>query len=734
MAKLTESELRSILQAEKADALASTQSSKLSKERSDAMDYYNGDVSADIPSIVGRSTVVSTDVSDTIEGMMPQLMEIFAGGDEVVKFAPVGPEDVKAAEQETDYVNHVFMQQNPGFMILYTFIKDALLSKVGIVKIWTEEEEEEEKRTYYDQDDNALAQILNQPGVEVLEHSVSDQGLHDITVVIREKHKCHKVEPVPPEEFGIARRAKSVSDSGYCFHETTTSLGELIEQGYDEDQVNALPSSEKEQSIEQSARDTVDESSAGSGDESLNKTMRPVVATEHYIEMDYERNGKAKLYRVKTAGSQGEVLRRNKKPDIEEIDHIPFAAMTPFPVTHRFFGRSVADLVMDIQRIKTALLRGALDNLYLHNNPRVEVSQSHATDQTLDDLMVSRPGGVVRTKSPGGVTWQLVPDITGSIYPALEYFDATREWRTGVTRQGQGIDANALQNQSATAVNQAFTAAQARIKLIARIFAETGIKNLFSLLHAEIRKHGDKAQTVQLRNQWVTINPNEWRKRSDMTIDVGLGTGGKQQQLANIMALIQLQSQAVQAGLTNLVRPANLYNSAKDLVKIIGKKDVEQYFTDPDAKDPATGQLLNPPQQSPPDPAMMKVQADVQMKQMEMQQRGQEILVKAQLDQKVAENKAEIERIQAQADIATQDRKIQAEMALAQQKADLEAKLKMLDHELKREQHAADMEMKREMHQQAMTQSQMSMAASAQAHEAKMVESKGKAKKNGVPA
>lgn len=171
MAVITDSELLIILQAEKADALASIQSSKLSKERSDAMDYYNGDVSTDIPSVVGRSTAVSSDVSDTIEGMMPSLMEIFVGGDEVVKFAPVGPEDVKAAEQETDYVNHVFMQKNPGFIVIYSFIKDALLSKVGIVKIWTEEEEDEEKRTYYDQSDDALAQILSQPGIEVLEHS-----------------------------------------------------------------------------------------------------------------------------------------------------------------------------------------------------------------------------------------------------------------------------------------------------------------------------------------------------------------------------------------------------------------------------------------------------------------------------------------------------------------------------------------------------------------------------------
>src|SRR5262249_58845639 len=155
----------------------------------------------------------------------------------------------------------------------------------------------------------------------------------------------------------------------------------------------------------------------------------------------------------------------------------------------------------------------------LHNRPRVEVPESHASDNTLDDLLVSRPGGIVRTKAPGGLQWQVVPDITASIYPALQYFDATREWRTGVSRQGQGVDPNALQNQVATIANQMFNAAQARIKLIARIFAETGIRDLFALLRGVVRKNGSQAETVRLRNQWVDVDPRDWRGRNDNTIN-----------------------------------------------------------------------------------------------------------------------------------------------------------------------------------------------------------------------
>lgn len=711
--KFSDTELRALLAAEKADALAADSSSRLSSDRQRAMDYYNGDVSADIPTVAGRSSAVSSDVSDTIEGMMPQIMEVFYGGDDVVTFAPVGPEDVEAAQQETDYVNHVFQQMNRGFIVLYSFVKDALLSKVGIVKVWTEKEETEKRETYHNQPEEALAALLQKPGVEVIEHNTNEDGTHDLTIVCKSEYKKHRVEPVPPEEFGISRRAKSIRDATYCFHESVTTVGELIAQGYDEDQVRSLPSADDTQSSESNTRDSVDEGESA-GDEGLNNDARPVLVTEHYVRMTYE--DKPGLYRVKSGGSQGDVLKRNGKRDVEEVEYAPFAAMTPVIITHRFFGKSVADLVMDIQRIKTALLRGLLDNLYLHNNPRVEVSQSHVTDQTLDDLLVSRPGGIVRSKTPGGINWQVVPDITGSVYPALEYFDATREWRTGVTRQAQGIDANALQNQSATAVNQAFTAAQARIRLIARIFAETGVRDLFSLLHAEIRRNGDQAQVARLRNKWVQVDPRQWKTRDDMTIDVGLGTGGKQQQLANVMGMIALQKEAVAAGKTNLVSDVNLYNSAKEYAKIIGKVDVESFFTDP---------ATQPPPQPAPDPAMMKVQADMQMQQADMQMRAQEMQAKAQIDAQALQMKAEIEKLQAQADIETNNRKVEADMMLAQQKFELEKQLKLIDAQLKRDQMAEDMAMKREMHAASMKQAEFGVVAGIQKHEQSMEAAKG---------
>ena len=608
----------------------------------------------------GRSSAVSTDVADVVHGLMPRLMEIFCASDEVVEFEPVGPEDVEAAQQETDYVNHVFMQKNAGFQVLYDFIFDALLQKNGIAKVFWETSEREQRESYFDLDDDTLALLLADPEIEIVEHTVRERevrrgdpcgrlpnpcdrpsravrtagdhegrpyehatqsgesmsfptatppdvqlagparvapsheaiaplaapapvpppplaalaGLepaapparrHDVTVVKRAKYGCARVMAVPPEEFGIARRARTLAEADYCFHAVRKAEHQLIAEGFDPEQVKALPSEGADDDPEAAARSSVDESAEAS--EGLNRSARMIEITEHYIRLDYEGDGRARLYRVVTGGGpDGEILRCRRSPDervarierqrnpgspvpdfaslhpgyddsdddgetfkaaIEEVDVMPFAAMTPFPVPHRFTGRSAADQVVDIQKIKTALLRTLLDNAYASNMPRPIVSENGAGDNTLDDLLTWRHGAPIRVRGPiaDAITWTQVPPIGAQLYPLMEYLDATREWRTGVTRQGQGIDANALANQSATAVNQMFTAAQGRMKLIARIFAETGIRDLFALLHHVIRKHDGRENIVRLRNRWVTVSPREWRTRENMTINVGLGTG-----------------------------------------------------------------------------------------------------------------------------------------------------------------------------------------------------------------
>jgi hypothetical protein len=531
---------------------------------------------------------------------------------------------------------------------------------------------------------------------------------HDVTIVTTRKLSQAKVMGVPPEEFGIERGARSIRDCNYCFHEVVTKTeAQLIAEGFDEEQISSLTEYTGLTEIETLARDTVEEHySVNAG--GLNAAARLVRVTEHYVRMDYEGNGRPCLYQVITGGDQGDILRKDGKDCITPFDVMPFAATTPVPVTHRFFGRSIADLVMPLQREKTALKRNVLDNLYLNNNPRVEVAEQNAGPNTLDDLLVSRPGGVVRTKTPGGLNWQVVPDITSSIYPMLQYLDAELETRTGLAKQSQGIDANALQNQSATAVAQVFSASQMRIKLIARIMAE-GVRDIFALLHGTIRKHGQQQQTVRLRNAWINVDPRNWKTRDDMTINVGLGSGGKAAQFAQTMAIANVQKELVAAGKVNLVGDRELYNTAAELTRIMGHKNPDPFFNDPTAINPQTGQLLHPPPAPPqppspppppPDPKLLAAQA------------------RAQLDQAAAIHKAQLDRQQAQNDAIHQQVKIQAEIELAKIKAGLDAKLSLLDAHLKAVTATQKMQHAQEQHRMDVAETALGMATTAASHDA----------------
>lgn len=733
MAKMELSTLKAMLSAEKADALAAVASAKLSNERSDAMDYYLGDMRKDMPTGDGESSAVSTDVADTVEGLMPSLMEIFCGSDEVVAFNPTSAQDVAAAEQETDYVNHVFMQRNPGFLILYSFIKDALLQKVGVVKCWWETREEEQRETYLDQTDDQFALIIQavmqSDGALKIEAHTEKQApgpvdpatgqpsivvTHDVTLVTTEKFEQARIVGVPPEEFGIERNARSIPTSNYCFHKIVTlTESALIEQGYDEKQIKALQTYGNTSNTEELSRDTVGEQYWA--DSGTNSGSRIIEIVEHYVRMDYEGDGKACLYKVTTGGGQEEILKKDGKPDIEQVDAMPFAAMTPVIITHRFFGRSIADLVMDIQKIKTALLRAMLTAQYLANNPRTIVYEQGSGDNTIDDLLVSRPGGIIRAKTQGAIEPYKNPSIGGDVLPVIEYMDATREWRTGVTRQGQGIDANSLQNVSATASAQGYSAAQARMKLIARIFAETGVRDLFQLLHGIIRKHATKKDTVELRKQWVEVDPRGWKTRNDMTVKVGLGSGSKQERAANMTMFVSMQKEAMMGRLP-IVTPKNIYNTMKEFGKIIDLKDISPYWTDPDSPE---GLKISQQEAQKPDPDVMKLQ------------------LQAQLDEKADQRKAGIEQVQAQADIQTQKDKTQAEMVQNERDYQLKERLAVLNAQLEREkfereearkdrEHQQKMELAREQHSAAMRQAEFGLISGAQSHAQRMEQSAAK--------
>lgn len=633
---MTDSELKGLLEQEERAALGYL-SSELSEQRREAMEYYLGEPFGDERE--GRSQVISRDVSDTIEGVLPALLDIFTAGDDVVRFEPQGKEDEPAAQQATEYVNWVFQRDNPGFLVLYSMFKDALLQKTGIVKVYWEKTEEDQEETF-------AAGTFNPEIVAVLQAEDPESEYieeEDGSLTVRKTVEGGKVccDPVPPEEFLISRDARSIEDARSVTHRTQKTITELLEMGYDRKTVEGLSGGDTEATWqdERLARyDDIDED-VESIDDAVDPSMRKVWLREAYIRVDYDQDGKAEMRRIVYAGN-GAVILENEPWDGPR----PFAAISPILMPHRWLGRSVADLVMDIQKIKSTLWRQMLDNLYLSNNPRHVLS-----DQVnLDDYLTSRPGGAVRLADgalpgQGHIMPLVTPFVAGDSFPMLDYADSVRENRTGVTKYNQGMDSNSL-NKTASGISQIMSAAQQRIRLIARVFAETGVKDIFRLILFCVTKYQDKERIIRLRNEWVPIDPREWKNQFDISINVGLGTGNRDQMLAHLSTLLSIQVQAIQmqGGIDGpLITGSNVHETVSKIVMNMGFKSPELFVTNPE---------MQPPKEPPPDPKMMEMQAKMQQFEQEMALKREEMVAEISMkrDQIAAELNLKREQLVAE--------------------------------------------------------------------------------------
>lgn len=635
MPKLSDRDLLATIEREERNAYGYL-SGELATERTQALDYYLGREFGN--EVEGRSKVVSTDVADTIEWVMPSLLKIFASGDKVVMFNPRGPEDVEAAEQETDYVNFVVMEKNAGLEVLYTWFKDALLSKVGYVKAYFEEIEDTDEEYYEGLGDDELAMLLQDGEVEPIEHeavpSMGPDGMpvisHNVKVKRIAKLRRVKIEAIPPEEVLLTTKHRTVTlqDADFIQHRTRRTISDLRAQGFDIDDDIASDDGEDTMLNDESiSRDLYDEFTA---DMEGDRELRKIMVRETYIRIDRDGDGIAELRRILTIGDT--IL------EDDPCDLIPFAALTPILMPHRHVGRSYADLVMDLQLIKSTVLRQILDNMYLANNGRTAVNANRVN---LDDLLVSRPGGVIRVDGdPGGAMMPIQHPMLGATsFSMVEYIDTLRENRTGVTKYNQGLDSNSL-NKTASGVSQIMTASQQRIELVARLFAETGVKDLFLIVHALCRKHSQKAEVIRLRGQWVPIDPRQWKKRSDLSIAVGLGTGNKDQQLQHLMTILTAQREAIQLGIAT---PKNIYNALVKLTQNAGFKDPDEFWTSPDQ------QQQQQPQQ--PDPEQVKAQAEQMKMQMDMQDKEKQRQFDAAMEQMKDATERYKAELQAQTDL-----------------------------------------------------------------------------------
>jgi len=635
--KITEEELVSRIKTEITDSLG--YGDTISRQREQAMEYYYGQPFGN--EVEGRSQFVDSTVQDTIEWIKPSLMRVFASGDEMVKFNPHGPEDVAMAVQATDYVNHVFTKDNPGWEILYSWFTDALLSKNGIVKVWWEEYSEEEREEYRNLGEIELQALLMDDDVEVLEHSeYMDEEVvyHDVVIKRKSYDGRIKIENVPPSEFLISREAKNIPEARFVCHRVQKTLSQLREMYPDEKlEPEDLSAGEDDEfslfGERQSRFDFDDSSNFNLGESQTEEALREYWLYESFLKTDYNNDGIAELRKVCTVGNY--VLQNS------EIDSIPFVSITPIKIPHKFFGLSIADLVMDLQLMKSTLTRNLMDNMYNQNFGRYAVMEGMAN---LDDLLTQRPGGIVRVKAPGAVTRLDTPSLEPYSFEMLKYIDGVRESRAGVTKYSQGMNENALTSHTtATAVNQVMTAAQSRVELIARNFAETGVKDLMITIYELLYKNQDKERMVRLRNEWVPVRPDVWKGKYDCTVSVALGSGSKDQQMAHLSQMLSFAGQAMQGGL-RIVNEQNMYNLGAALVKAMGFQNVNDFLTDP-SQIPPKG----------PSPEEQMAQTELQIKKGELDIKAAEIQIKQQ--------KLQLDAAELQVDTAlkTAELKLEAE-------------------------------------------------------------------------
>ena len=620
---------------------------EIAPEREKAQRYYRGDPFGNEEE--GRSQIVMTEVRDTVLAMLPSLMRVFTSSEKPVEFAPRQAEDIPMAEQATDYVSYVFNVDNPGFSILHSAFKDALKSKLGVFKWYTEATTTVRQKDYSGIDQMQLNFLQQDPSIQIVSVVQTGEGgpdpltglpspIFSATIMQRVKTKRQKVECVPPEEFLIARNARDLDTADYVGHRTFKTMSELIEMGYDREVIEEHGGSSgtfelnaEAQTRNPGLRDWFGGSEATDAD----PAMRRYYYVESYMRIDRDGDGIAELRRICTIGGGAHIIHD------EIVEDVKFAVICPDPESHMVIGSSIADQVMDIQLIKSNVVRNTLDSLAQVIHPRTVVVEGQVN---IDDVLNVETGGIIRATQPGMIQELGSTFVGQQALPIIAYMDDMRASRTGISKASQGLDADVLQSTTKAAVTATMSAAQERLEMVARIFAETGIKRLFRGLLKEIIQHQDEARVVRLRNQWVPVDPRSWDAEMDMVVNVGLGTGSIEQRLAVLMAILAQQKEVVQ-----LMGPANPFvtikqirNTMAQILELQGFKDPSRYFKEITPEEEAA---LAQPQDEPADPTQMlaevevqKIQADIEIAKMKAQ---------LEIEKQRAENDREQDRLEA---------------------------------------------------------------------------------------
>lgn len=680
-APLSDEEFLALLKRERENAVGFEKDQKLLDDREKALNYYKGSM-PDVASLNNRSKAVSSDVSDAVETALPDILEIFTADDDVMAFQPNSADDVEAAEQESDYLRHVILQENDGFMLLYTLIKDALLSKVGIATWWWETNQKVTETKF--EGKNAVEMAMAAQSGEIkdaVQDPIPDpeEGAtpappltptFSFTVCSKKDTSRIRIMAVPPEDFTTASDTVRLGPTTtYSAMRSRPRAQELLADGIDADLVAKLPEwIQASDSTTTQARDTAGESSdTGTGEPD---NLRQVEVITHFIRLTGSDGKTLEAWRVRTGAEETVLL------DKEKVSGVNFAAITPIPQTHRFYGRSLADLLLELQRINTALTRALLDSAYFALNQRMIVADDASNSFTISDLLRPEPGLPIRVKTANAVT----PVQTGGLgfqpYEALEYFATVGERRTGIVRNAQGLNPDTLHDTAGGAM-ALMAASQKRVRLIAKVFAETGLKDLYLGVHATIRENATSERIARLRGKWVPVDPTKWGERNDMTVEVGLGASGKAHDLAMAAQMTAIMDKIVQgqggAAHGPIVMPENIYNLASDMFSKMGAKKVERYLTDPATAPPPPG--------PPPNPAMMEVQGKLalQKQDQDAKQALEQSKAQAQIaqDQHLNSVEAQREQMKHQDDMELEQAKIASNERIAIEVARINAEAKI---------------------------------------------------------
>lgn len=684
--KITEDKLKAILDFEVRGALG-RHDGELSEQRRKAMRAYYGESIGN--EVAGRSRIVTRDVMEVVEWALPELMDVFTTEDIVARFSPNAEQDEAEAQQATDYVNHVFFNVNHGYEIFHDMFKDALMQKAGVVKIWWDDTVDLKREEYSGLDEMSLQKLASEDDVEIVAHSatpITDQettvalGLppdmplmvHDVDVERVNARGKICIEVVPPEEFLVSKRAKTIDDAeykGHRIHMTLSDLQQLYPEADMEEIKNMAGDDEQEWDEEYTARHDFDDVYGGDRNYDDNWLGRKVWITESYINVDWDNDGVAELRKITKAGNT--ILE-----NIEVEDH-PFALITPIKIPHKLIGMSLADITMDLQVTKSAILRGILDNIYNLNHGRFEALDGNVN---YDDLLTSRPGGVIRVKQMGAIKRLDTPSLPNGGFDMLNVIDRMRDGRTGISKFRTGLDTDFLNNAKAGPVDNQMEAANARIRLYARNFKETGVKQIFTKIYNTMVRHQQHQDVIKLRGKWVPIDPSAWGGDCNVTVQTGLGHGDKGKRIQEMTMVGQQMSMLRQdPEMKDMVSRDNIYHTFSEGLKAMDYKNVGDFITNPKKLQPYKPQ---------PDPKVQAEQAKAQMEMkkieletQKMQQAAQMDQQKAQLAAQQAQQKSQLEVARLQMDAQKEEAKNQIELAKLQSQLSAEQQQNAIEHE-----------------------------------------------------